>query len=322
MSGLGISIGEIAELIPAIEKEVPVSKLEQIFDETSLDGIAVVEKGRPVGLVMKNKLYYRLGTNYGVSLYQNRPVALIMDKSPLIVDSGMPIEEVSQIAMSREGNNIYDLIIVVNEEQYAGMVSIMSLLNNITSIQISHAHNSNPLTGLPGNLVIECRLKNLLKDNKDFAVLYIDLDNFKAFNDKYGFERGDKAILMTVEIIRESLANSGCSDGFLGHIGGDDFIIITRSVVARVISENIIGSFNKGIQTLYNSEDISRGFIEVINRRGEIEQFPVMSVSIAVVTNSTRGYSNYLEIGEVAAELKKVAKRSQGSSVVYDRRQF
>ena len=320
MLGLGISIGEIAELIPAIEKEVPVSKLERIFDETNLSGVAVVEQGRPVGLVMKNELYYRLGTNYGVSLYQNRPVSLIMDKSPLIVDSGMPIEEVSQIAMSRAENNIYDLIIVVNGEQYVGMVSIMSLLNNITRIQISLAHNSNPLTGLPGNLVIESRLKNLLKDNKDFTVLYIDIDNFKAFNDKYGFERGDQAILMTAEIIRESLTNSGCHDGFLGHIGGDDFILIMTPAMANLVPENIIGNFNQGIQTLYNSEDISRGYIEVVNRRSEIEQFPIMSLSIAVISNSTRKYSNYLEIGEVAAELKKVAKRIQGSSVVFDRR--
>ncbi|ADG83164.1 GGDEF domain-containing protein [Thermincola potens] len=317
--GLGIRIGEIAELTQTIEKETPVSKVEQILHEKNLNGLVVVENGQPIGLVMKNKLYYRLGTSYGVSLYQNRPVALIMDKSPLIVHADMPLEDASQIAMSRDEYNLYDLIIVVDKGgKYAGVVSIMSMLNNITKIRISCAQNSNPLTGLPGNLIIEAKLKALVEENGDFTVLYADLDNFKAFNDKYGFENGDKAILLTAQILSDSLVRFGSGDDFVGHIGGDDFVIITKPEYAKNIANYILENFDKNIRNLYDPKDLALGFIEVTNRRGRPEKFPIMSISLAAVNNTKRKFRNYLEIGEIAAELKRVAKQNQGSSVVFD----
>lgn len=280
----------------------------------------MVENEVPVGLIMKNKLYYHLATRYGISLYENRPVALIMDKLPLIVNRDMPLEEVSHAAMSRSEQNLYDDIIVVDNGKYTGVVSVMSLLNNITKIQICCAHNSNPLTGLPGNLVIDAKLKQLVENNKPFTVFYIDLDNFKAFNDKYGFERGDKALLLTAQILNESLTFPGCRDCFLGHIGGDDFLLIAKPEIDKVVAKCIIENFDRDIRKLYDAEDLSRGFIEITNRRGQIECFSVMTISLAAVTNSSLKLNNYLEIGEIAAELKKLAKQNERSSVVFDRR--
>lgn len=319
LTGLGINIGEIVELNPVIEKDTAVSRVAQILDEKKLDGVVVVENDEPVGLVMKNKLYYRLGTSYGVSLYSNRPAMLVMDTTPLIVEADMSLENVSQVAMSRE-ENLYDLIIVVNKGRYAGVVSVMSLLNHITKIQLSRAHNSNPLTGLPGNLVIEAKLKELVESKQSFTVFYADLDNFKAFNDKYGFEKGDQAIALTAKILSDSLAANGFSDGFLGHIGGDDFILITKPECEQVIAEYIIENFDINITALYEYRDVDRGFIKVTNRRGEPERFPIMSISLAAVTIAGQQFQNYLEIGEIAAELKKLAKQRQGSAVVFDRR--
>ncbi len=243
-----------------------------------------------------------------------------MDRLPLVVNRYMPLEEVSHLAMSRTEQALYDDIIVVDSGKYIGAVSVMSLLNNITKIQIYCAHNSNPLTSLPGNLVIEAKLKELVENNKPFTVFYVDLDNFKAFNDKYGFERGDKALLLTAQILNDSLAFPECRDCFLGHIGGDDFLLIVNPEIDKVIAKYIIENFDRDIRKLYDSDDLSQGFIEVTNRRGQTECFPLMTVSLAAVTNTSLKFKNYLEIGEIAAELKKFAKQNEGSSVVFERK--
>lgn len=230
------------------------------------------------------------------------------------------LEAVSQIAMSREEYNLYDYIIVVREGVYQGVVSIMNLLNNITQQQIRCAHNANPLTGLPSNLFISDRLKDLVDRRQPFAVLYLDLDNFKAYNDKYGFERGDRIILMTAQLLSSCLATSEGGGQFLGHIGGDDFIIIAQAKTAPGLAERIISEFDREIRNYYGREDLQRGTIEVKNRRGELENFPIMSISIAMVSTENVQFDNYLQVGEVAADLKKRAKQIPGSCFVVNRR--
>jgi len=318
--GLGVSIGEIIQHVPTVTPATVVSAVEEIFTTQQVNGIVVVDDDQPVGLLMKDKLYYQLGTNYGISLYYRRPVDRVMDRSPLIVNAELPLEAVSQMAMSREDYHIYDLIIVVRDGKFLGVVSIMSLLNKITNLQIRRAHNSNPLTGLPGNLVIEDRLKELVETKEPFAVMYLDLDNFKAYNDKYGFERGDRVLRLTSQVLSRSIGKSGSTDDFLGHIGGDDFIIITQPKYVQDISQSIIDLFDHEVKTQYHPDDLAKGYIEVKNRRRQLEQFPIISISIAAVTNEYHTFHNYLEIAEVAADLKKLAKQRAGSCVVCDRR--
>lgn len=318
--GLGVSIGEIIEQVPTVKPTAPVNTVEEIFTTQQVNGVVIVDSGRPVGLLMRDKLYYQLGTNYGISLYHRRPVDRVMEKSPLIVTAELPLEAVSQMAMSREEYHLYDFIIVVKDGTYVGVVSVMSLLNRITNLQIRRAHNSNPLTGLPGNLVIDDHLKELVESKEPFAVMYLDLDNFKAYNDKYGFERGDQILLLTSQIVSRSIGKSGSTDDFLGHIGGDDFIVITKPEYVKTLAENIIELFDREIKSQYHPTDLTTGYIEVKNRRGQLEQFPIISISIAAISNQLYLFTNYLEIAEVAADLKKLAKQHPGSCVVYDRR--
>lgn len=319
-TNLGRIIGDIIEHVPTVNAETNTEQVENIFSASSVRGVVVLQGHKPIGLVMKNRLYFHLGSYYGVSLYHKRPIELVMDATPLVVNADLPLEAVSKIAMSREESNLYDLIIVVKNDQYIGVVSIMNLLNNITQLQVLCAHNSNPLTGLPGNLVIEENLRRLLGCEAEFAVLYLDLNNFKAYNDKYGFERGDKVLLMTAETLSLSLAREGQGEDFLGHIGGDDFIIITSPERAERIAKTIIAIFDREIRAAYSEEDLAKGYIQVKNRQGKVEKFPVTSISIAGVTNRFRKFQNYWEIPEVAAELKKLAKQRGGSCLVFDRR--
>ncbi|MDT8902157.1 GGDEF domain-containing protein [Anaeroselena agilis] len=315
------TIGDIAKQSPAVDGQLIVAETRALFPDGNLQGIVVVEEGKPVGLVMKNELYYRLGSQYGVPLYYKRPIRRLMDAHPLVVDYGLSLETVSRQAMAREEAKLYDLIIVTREGRYWGTVSIIDLLRHITDRQIRCAANANPLTGLPGNLVIEERLKSLVRGDKPFAVLYIDLDNFKAFNDRYGFEQGDRALLLTSDILSQAIVACDDSGGdFLGHIGGDDFIIISRPEKAEPLCQSVITRFDREFRRLYAPDDLARGYITVLNRKGQEENYPLTTVSIAVVDNLERQFTNYLEIGEIAAQLKRRAKAIEGSVYLTDRR--
>lgn len=319
-SAVKVTIGDIIEYCPTIAAKTLVKEAEAIINSEKVEGIVVLNNRRPVGLVMKNKLYFRLGTRYGVSLYQTRPAELIMDQQPLIVDVGVTLDQASNLAMSRENDNKYDFIIVTDEEEYRGIVTIMNLLNKVTELQVKYAQQANPLTGLPGNFIIDHHLKALVESIEPFAVLYIDIDNFKAFNDKFGFEQGDQALLLTTSILQSRIAELCDSDAFLGHIGGDDFFVIIKPDEVDILCINLIRSFDEEIKRLYSQEDLERGFIELINRRGQWESFSIMTISIGVAQSRSRTFSNYLEIVSLATEMKRRAKAIEGSTYVVDQR--
>ena len=161
-----------------------------------------------------------------------------------------------------------------------------------------------------------------MSGGQPFAVLYCDLDNFKAFNDKYGFEHGDRVLEFTASVLRTSLSevSNDTSSSLLGHIGGDDFIIVTDGNKVEDLCTVIVKEFDQHIKKYYALEDIEQGCIMVANRRGKMEQFPQMSISIGVVHNRYKIFSSYLEVGEISAQLKKMAKKISGSSWVVDQR--
>jgi len=178
----------------------------------------------------------------------------------------------------------------------------------------------NPLTRLPGNLAIENEIRNRFVEKIPWAVIYVDLDNFKAYNDVYGFVRGDEAIRLVATTLQDSVKIVGAEDDFVGHIGGDDFIVVSSPGRAEQLAREIAAAFDRDVRGLYDAADLERGFIETRDRRGNVVQFPVMSLSLALVTNQTRVIANYQQIGEVAAELKSFAKKQTGSYLAMDKR--
>ncbi len=177
-----------------------------------------------------------------------------------------------------------------------------------------------PLTRLPGNLAIEAELRRRIDTHEPFAVLYLDLDNFKAFNDVYGFTHGDEAIQLVATTSVDLVRRRGTPQDFVGHIGGDDFLIVTLPDRAEEIAREIIDSFDRDIRILYSQEDLRQGYIETRDRRGTLNRFPIMSLSIAIISNQQRKLENYAQIGEAAAELKRYAKSISGSVYVKDKR--
>ena len=150
--------------------------------------------------------------------------------------------------------------------------------------------------------------------------MYIDLDNFKAYNDLYGFLKGDEIIKFTARTILKNVNNLECNDSFVGHIGGDDFVAVIPKENYKRICEDIISEFDAEVLNYFNQKDSDRGYIEVANRKGIIEQFPITSISIGVVISEKDKFKNILEIGEVEAQVKHKAKVIFGSSYVVDKR--
>ena len=177
-----------------------------------------------------------------------------------------------------------------------------------------------PLTGLPGNVQIHAELKKRLSNKEAFSVLYIDLDNFKAYNDVYGFLKGDQIIEFTADTVVNALHQNLEEGAFVGHIGGDDFVAIVPSTNCERLCQNILAEFDAKVTKFFTEEDLEKGYIEVANRKGIIEQFPLTSLSIGVVVVDVGRFTNILEIGEVGAQVKHAAKSVMGSSYAVDRR--
>lgn len=192
-------------------------------------------------------------------------------------------------------------------------------IKNITSLLYVNRRIS-PLTSLPGNVQIQAEMKKRLLKKDYFVMLYLDLDNFKAYNDVYGFLQGDEIIKFTARTIMSNVHSKDEDNNFVGHIGGDDFMAIVEDKEFEKICQNIIIEFDKDIRKYFTEDDIKKGYLEVPNRKGVIEEFPLTSISIGAVEVEPGRFHNTLEIGEAGAQVKHLAKTISGSTYVVDRR--
>jgi diguanylate cyclase (GGDEF)-like protein len=177
-----------------------------------------------------------------------------------------------------------------------------------------------PLTGLPGNIAIFRHLERLLQAGEPFALLHADLDNFKAFNDRYGFAAGDEVIKATAAVLTTTLEMTGRSPSFAGHVGGDDFVLVTAADAAEGLAVAAVRRFDDLIPAYYDDLDRSRGGIEVVSRAGEVRRYPLMTISLGIVVSTSGPFVSPAELASVAAEMKNVAKAAETSSFCVNRR--
>lgn len=243
--------------------------------------------------------------------------------------------EICRILRDAESNNLMPIIMLTSQDNQDDKLmglelgaddyvtkpfnnrELLSRVKN-TLKRIERNRGANPLTGLSGNLEIQAEINSRIEKKVPFAVIYADLDNFKAYNDVYGFAKGDIAIKLTADILIDEIRDYGNTDDFIGHIGGDDFVLITKPDNAEAICNGIILLFDIRISELYSKEDFEAGFILNSNRLGESIEYPIISISLAIITNKHRLYQNHLQVAETAAELKKMAKLLPGSNFVTD----
>lgn len=309
-----VFVGDICRKSLCVDSSETGAGILDIFNgNPSLYGLPVVDDGKLSGLIMKDKFYARLGTQYGYALYVNRPVKIMMDNRPLTVDYETTIDNVSKMAMTRSEENLYDYIVVTRDSRYYGIVTVKDLLEKTTELEVNFARHLNPLTGLPGNMLIEQKLISVLTGNNPFTILYMDIDDFKAYNDIYGFEKGDRVLQYVSEILIGCVTLDNPGNSFIGHIGGDDFIIILESYDTEDVCRRLVHSFDVGRSGFYSREDVERGFIINQNRRGVEERFGLIGLSIAGISNKERKYRDIYELTEYSSRIKKKCKEINGS---------
>lgn len=315
-------IGEICEPVQSFEADTQCMDIRHYFNNNDSEGACIVSSDHIVGLVMRNKLDAAMSAQYGYSLYAHKPVGRIMDSACLSVDYFTPISSVSELAMSRPHAKIYDNIIVTRNFKYAGIVSVINLLRHSSDIERSFALELNPLTGLPGNMQINKVLYDTIVKGGECCVLYLDLDNFKVYNDAYGFKQGDEIIKMTKDVICSNFKQKYTFSSFIGHIGGDDFLAVvscSREECAELCG-SIITDFNDEVLHYFDEDDIARGCIYGRARNSkDMTAFPLTSITIAVLNGAMTSFETPDRLSYQLSKMKSTIKAQGGGQYVIER---
>jgi len=291
----------------------PDEKINNIFDNVKANPIitdfTIVEDDIAVGFMSRAELNELLGGQYGYSLHTGREMRQFIKDDFLRVNYNMPVDQVSRLAMQRNFKFLYNPVVVEKDGKYSGIVTVKDLLDSCTKVDIEIAIHSNPLTGLPGNLLIEKEISSRIFGEQPYCILYFDLDNFKAYNDAYGFQNGDKLLGFTAKTMKKHAVKNE----FIGHIGGDDFITVCDYHDCEDFCKAIIAEFSLSINSFYREEDVKNGYFISRNRHGVKDNFPLASISIAGISNKSKIYQNIDEFSNDIAKLKKKCKKHQGS---------
>lgn len=286
---------------------------EYVQANAGVTEICVINEDKRVeGFLTRASLAEIFGGRYGYNLNARKCAEEIMSRDFLTVSGVTPIEDVAKMALAREQKHLYDAVVVTQDKTYLGVVTVKELLETAINIQVKRAENANPLTGLPGNECIEEKINNLINEKNHFSVIYLDLDNFKAYNDVYGFTNGDLMIKAVAECMEDC-----CREGeFLGHVGGDDFVIITKYWEIESLCNKILSEFSKAAKLLYSKVDLENGYILSKNRNGVEDKFNIATLSISAITNRQMQFTNLDEFSKGIASVKKTSKLIIGNSCV------
>lgn len=313
-------VGQVAEAPYSVDESFLVSDAQDFFKNNVQFSCIVVtsENDVPRGLIMEYHLNRQLSSQYGVALFFKRPLSSVMDEEPLIVDENMPVEQAARLAMARETLKAYDDVIVTRKGKLYGAVSVQKLLNTLAKVQVEMARGTNPLTGLPGNVAIEQEVEGKIDAGNAFSIIYADLDHFKVYNDTYGFQKGDAIIKLAAHILSWAIRKHCPENSMLGHIGGDDFVLITRPEAVEKTCISALRCFKRIVKYYYSEQDRDRGWILARGRDGKEREYPLVSISLGVI--EINGHCTLMEVGERAAAIKKYAKSIPGNAYAKDRR--
>jgi diguanylate cyclase (GGDEF)-like protein len=325
-SDLNETVGPLVIRCATIEERKKRGEdVDRIFRrEPSVDHLTVLRGERPVGLLTRQHYYTKTGGPVGYHLFQWRPAEELARPSPLIVEDSINVTALAKLAMERPPDELYDPVIVTDAGgKLIGTVTIRQLIMRSTALEVQSAQGSSPLTGLPGNRSIERWILNALDEAKG-SVLYGDLDRFKEYNDCYGFLQGDEMIRCLARVLSRALSGLG-TEARLGHIGGDDFVIVAPSAVDPEAVRAICRQFDAAKVELFASEDVTRGSFRAVDRRGQEVSVPLVTLSVAVVPVEAVQTSEHPgALVQMAASLKRKVKEittaSRASAFLFERR--
>jgi len=303
----------------AIDRSMRIDDAYAHFcSDPQLHALPVLDELRvPVGLLKRHEVLECFARPYNRELYGHRPCAMLMDSQPLVVEQGISLEELSRLITSCERRYLADGFVITEAGVFLGMGSGHDLMRAITDMQIRAARHANPLTLLPGNVSLQEEMNRLLETVQEFVVVYADLDHFKPYNDIYGYDRGDKMIRMLGDLLRQS---ADPDLDFVGHIGGDDFLLLMRSPDWQVRCETVLARFKTRVRGFFEPQHLhARGYSSP-DRQSRMCWHELVSLSLGAVQIEPTQYASCHEIAAAAAQAKQMAKREAGSSLFTERR--
>ena len=318
--GIHVPASRLVMSAPSVSPQTPSrDALQLMMEHPDLHALPVVEKDIPVGILHRPALLDQFIGLYGRELHGRKPCRELMDPNPLIVDKATHMTELSDLVVKKGKAAFTQGFIVTTEGRYLGVGSGFDLMREVTEMQIVAARYANPLSGLPGNVPIQEHMERLLRNRKTFVTAYFDLDHFKPYNDVYGFRRGDDIIQLLARILRES-----CNPelDFIGHIGGDDFVVLFQSLDWEVRCHGMLTRFDRECLALFDPEHVEAGGYHSADRRGTMTFHTLVTLSIGAVLVDPAHFHYYHEVARAASEAKHMAKRIDGSSLFIDQRRM
>lgn len=294
--------------VPPVRHDSTVDDVARLFErDETLRAVAVVDQDRAVGLIHRQGFLNQYSKMYFKELYSRKPCLLFANTSPLLLDKHTGLDGLTEVLTSTDQRYLTEGFIVTEGGRYLGLGTGEQLVRVVTEVRMEAARHANPLTFLPGNIPISEHIARLLATGIDFVACYADLNDFKPFNDHYGYWRGDEMIRL---LARSIVARADARRDFVGHVGGDDFVVLFQSQDWLDRCEEIIASFNEEARTLFDAAALARGGIEAEDRHGVQRFFPFTSLSIGALRVQGGAFSRPEEVASAAAAAKHQAKVS------------
>ena len=309
------------KLLTYVEPVLPETLNDHVFERfnanPALRIIPVVKSGKPLGIINRYQFIDRFAKPYQRELMGRKPCDGLIQGEPLLVERNMPIQELSHFLSEADSRHFADGFIITELGRYIGVASGQDLLRELTQMQLEAARYANPLTLLPGNVPINEHIERLLHANTPFVACYCDLDHFKPFNDNYSYRKGDEMIQLTGRIL-----NWACDPklDFIGHIGGDDFILLMQSRDWKTRCEQALRSFEQATELLFKAEHLAAGGYRSEGRDGTLKFHPLTSLSIGAIPVAPGQLMSHHEVSAAMSDAKKMAKKINGNSLFVEQR--
>ncbi len=303
----------------AVADNTPAQQVADLFRHNkNLPCVAVVNRDNvPVGIVSRSMINERFSHQFGRALYEKKPVKHCMEQAPLIVDRQLSLDKVSAILSAETDEDAGLFFIVTDNGKYYGIGSVRKVLKQLSENKIQLARYANPLTLLPGNVPINTRIDQLLKHNLAFTVAYIDIDNFKPYNDQYGYSKGDLVIELLAQIIQSAVDPA---QDFVGHIGGDDFIVLFAADMPLAVAQRIVAEFDQRVRHYYLAQHLLDNGFSAKDRLGAESFYPLLSISIGLARPDPALCTSHHHVSALASAAKQQAKKQPGSAIFVNKR--
>lgn len=311
--------GQLLRANPCVQPQLDNEHVYQLFaDNPKLYAIPVVDGGGcPVGVLRRSDFLERFARPFNRELYGKKPCTALMDRHPLVVDRSLSLASLSQLVVAADRRYLVDGFILTDDGQYVGMGTGHDLMRAISDIQLNAARYANPLTLLPGNVPINEHIDLLLESGADFVAVFADLNDFKPFNDAYGYRKGDEVIQLLGRLLSETAHSER---DFVGHIGGDDFVLLFQSEDWQHRCEQLLAHFAEAIRACFSEAHQAAGGYLTLDRKGVQTLHPLLSLALAAVPANAARFHSHHELSAVLAEVKQAAKQAGGNVLLQDRR--